>query len=213
MEIKFSGEEKQFYYSILEKFQAKRDKKGPITIDSLNFSSYSNENFRIFHGVTKIVLVPKNKGARYVLKIPIGNINYCEGEVRVYMRAEERGVEKFFAPTEFFDMSIDCMVYIQLRAKANPYGNGDEEYWSNQDWSELTEDSVEEATWNGMSEQLIDEIVGWCGPREAQDFIDFCNRECINDIHSGNFGFYKGHPMVFDYSGIGDQACRVRSLI
>lgn len=212
MEIKFSDKEKQFYYSILEKFQAKRDKKKPISIGSLNFSAYSDENFRIFHGVTKIVLVPKNKGARYVLKIPVGDINYCEGEVRAYEIAEESGMEKFFAPTEFFDMSMDCKVYIQLRTRANPYDE-DGEYWSDGDWSELTEDSVEEATENGMSEQLIDEIINWYGSEEAQDFINFCNREYLNDIHSGNFGFYRGRPMVFDYSGIGDQACRMRSLI
>lgn len=212
MEIKFSGKEKQFYYSILEKFQAKRNKKEPISISSLNFSSYSDENFRIFHGVTKIVLVPKNKGARYVLKIPVGDINYCEGEVDAYMRAEECEMEKFFAPTEFFDMSMDCKVYIQLRTRANPYDE-DEEYWSDGDWSELTEDSVEEATENGMSEQLIDEIIDCYGSGEAQDFIDFCNMEHLDDIHSGNFGFYKGRPMVFDYSGIGDQACRMRGLI
>lgn len=212
MEIRFSNKEKQFYYSILEKFQAKRDKKGPITIDSLNFSSYSDENFRIFHGVTKIVLVPKNKGARYVLKIPVGGINYCEGEVRAYETAEESGMEKFFAPTEFFDMSMGCKVYAQLRTRANPYDE-DEEYWSDGDWSELTEDSVEEATENGMSEQLIDELISYYGSEETQDFIDFCNREHLNDIHSGNFGFYKGRPVVFDYSGIGDQACRMRGLI
>lgn len=212
MEIKFSGKEKQFYYSILEKFQAKRDKKKPISVSSLNFSAYSDENFRIFHGVTKIVLVPKNKGARYVLKIPVGDINYCEGEVRAYEIAEESGMEKFFAPTEFFDMSMDCKVYIQLRTRANPYDE-DGEYWSDGDWSGLTEESVEEATENGMSEQLIDEIIDWYGSGEAQDFIDFCNREYLNDIHSGNFGFYKGRPMVFDYSGIGDQAIRMRSLM
>ena len=128
------------------------------------------------------------------------------------MRAEECEMEKFFAPTEFFDMSMDCKVYIQLRIRANPYDE-DEEYWSDGDWSELTENSVEEATENGMSEQLIDEIINCYGSGEAQDFIDFCNMEHLNDIHSGNFGFYKGRPVVFDYSGIGEQACRMRGLI
>ena len=88
MEIK--EKEKQFYTAILENFLSKINKNKAILIGNFNFHDYSNENFRIYHGVTKLVLVPKNKGARYVIKIPLireADCDWCEAEVIAYQRA------------------------------------------------------------------------------------------------------------------------------
>ena len=216
MGIELKGKEKAFYLSILDKFYSKLEDKTNISLKSIHFSDYLNENFEVFHGVTKVVLVPKNRGARYVLKIPIGDHDYCMGEVVAYDEAILSGVEKFFAPAYSFESGYDFPVYIQLRVKANssPDSTWDEDEWYDPEegWSGLSQASIEGAQGLNICDMVIDQLLKEYPQEEIEEFLSFCINNYINDIHSANFGWYNGVPMIFDYSGIGSEACMMRGI-
>lgn len=208
----------QFYTSILENFLSKIDKNKPILRENFDFRRYSNENFRIYHGVTKLVLVPKNRGARYVIKIPMireGDCDWCEAEEIAYQEAVEYGVERFFAETFLFCEKDRCKVYLQERTAArNDDGDDDEWYEPEEDWDGLSEDSVENAEDLGICNRVIDDLLRACSSEEVEEFLEFCAEEHINDIHGNNYGYKRsnGVPVIFDYSGIGVDARRMRGI-
>ena len=209
--MKIKEKEKQFYTAILENFLSK-------IIGNFNFRDYSNENFRIYHGVTKLVLVPKNRGARYVIKIPIikeGDCDWCEAEVIAYQKAVEYGVEKFFAETFLFYEGERCKAYLQERTAArNDDEDDDEWYGAEEDWSCLSKDSIESAEDLGMCDRVIDELLREYPSEEVEDFLDFCAEQHINDIHGNNYGYKRsnGVPIIFDYSGVGLEARKMRGI-
>lgn len=213
MKIELKEKEKEFYYSILSKFYSKINHIWPITEKNISFSNFSNENFRIFYGITKIVLIPKNKGARYVLKIPKGDHDYCNAEEQVYTQAIEFGVDKFFAPIELFDRdNYDFPVYIQLRTVANLYTDDDDYYEAEEDWSGLSQESIEAVMDMDISEKVIDELLRAYPSEEIEGLLAFCREENVNDVHAGNFGWYKDEPIIFDYSGVGIEVCKLRGI-
>lgn len=208
----------QFYTSILENFLSKIDKNKPILRENFDFCRYSNENFRIYHGVTKLVLVPKNRGARYVIKIPMireGDCDWCEAEVIAYQEAVEYGVERFFAETFLFCEKDKCKAYLQERTAArNDDEDDDEWYEPEEDWDGLSDDSVENAEDLGICNRVIDDLLRAYSSEEVEEFLEFCAEEHINDIHGNNYGYNRsnGVPVIFDYSGIGVDARRMRGI-
>lgn len=210
--------EKQFYISILENFVSKIDKNKPILRENFDFCRYSNENYQIFHGVTKLVLVPKNKGARYVIKIPMvreADCDWCEAETIAYQAALSYGVERFFAETFLFYESDRCKAYLQERTIARNDEDEDEWYETEEDWSELSEESIENAESLNICERVIDELLRTYSSEEVEEFLEFCAEEHINDVHGSNYGYKRsnGIPIIFDYSGVGMDARRMRGLI
>lgn len=216
MEIK--DKEKQFYIGILENFLSKIYRNKAILIGNFNFRDYSNENFKIYHGVTKLVLVPKNKGARYVIKIPLireGDCDWCEAEVIAYQKAVEYGVERFFAETFLFYESDRCKAYLQERTIArNEDENSDDWYEAEEDWSGLSEESIENAETLSICERVIDDLLRAYSTGEVEEFLEFCAEEHINDVHGSNYGYRRSNrvPLIFDYSGIGTDARRMRGI-
>lgn len=210
--------EKQFYIGILENFVSKIDKNKPILMGNFDFRRYSDENYRIFHGVTKLVLVPKNKGARYVIKIPMireADCDWCEAEAIAYQVAVSYGVERFFAETFLFYEGDRCKAYLQERTVArNEDEDDDEWYEAEEDWSELSEESIENAESLNICERVIDELLRTYSSGEVEGFLEFCTEEHINDIHGSNYGYKRSNriPVIFDYSGIGMDARRMRGI-
>ena len=211
----------QFYTSILENFLSKIDKNKPILMGNFDFCKYSNENFRIYYGVTKLVLVPKNRGARYVIKIPMigeGGCDWCEAEVIAYQEAVEYGVERFFAKTFLFCEKDRCKAYLQERTAARnddgDDGDDDEWYELEKDWNGLSDYSVKNAEDLGICNRVIDDLLRTYPSEEVEEFLEFCAEEHINDIHEKNYGYKRsnGVPVIFDYSGIGIDARRMRGI-
>ena len=220
--------EKQFYIDILESFVSKIDKNKPILMENFDFCRYSDENYRIFHGETKLVLVPKNKGARYVVKIPMireadcdwceaeADCDWCEAEAIAYQAALSYGVERFFAETFLFYEGDRCKAYLQERTAARNNDEDDDEWYeAEEDWSDLSDYSVENAESLDICTRVIDELLRAYSSEEVEEFLDFCAEEHINDIHGNNYGYRRsnGVPIIYDYSGIGMDARRMRGLI
>lgn len=219
--ISVKGKEKQFYLSILSDFLSKIDNNQAIAPGSIKFSKLHDANYFVYHGVSKIVLVPKNRGARYVLKIPIrradkGFENWCEAEVRAYEEIENAGLEKFFAETDFFTDTGRCLAYIQERTRPLYHWSSEDDEWyePQEDWSNLSQEMIESAEDLGICAQLIDALLEEYPSEEVESFLEFCDAEHINDLHSGNFGYSRssGVPLIYDYSGIGDEARQQRDI-
>lgn len=220
--IELTMREKQFYLDILENFISKFDKDKLVSEENIVYSRYFDENFKIYHGVTKIVLVPKNKGARYVVKIPMINKDgndWCLAEEIVYGEAINRGLEEFFAETSFFYGDSRCRAYLQERVLANNSRSSEdieneEWYEAEEDWESLSEESRENIENLEISGRLIDDLLRAYSDGEINNLIDFCAENYINDIHSFNYGYCRksANPVIFDYSGIGSRAIRARGI-
>lgn len=220
MEIK--EKEKRYYTQIIDDFFSKVSFDKRISLNNITFSLFSDVNYEIYHGVTKIVLVPKQKGARYVIKMPMKrndewdiSEDWCAAEVDVYQSAEDYGVEDFFAETAFFMNYNKCPVYIQERTRRNPYDDdGCDWYEPTEDWSRIDEETKESAEELNICDQLIDELLRDYDDKQVLEFLNFCQNEYINDLHSGNFGYDRrtGGIKIYDYSGIGSIAKRMRGM-
>lgn len=208
--ITLKGKEKQFYLNILDNFFSKVDRYEPINIENINFSFFSGEKYEVFYGITKIVLVPKNKGARYVLKMPIienfmGTKNYCEEEVIAFQCWKDSEFQDLFAEVDFFTEIGENLVYIQERANVTHYTTSDSDDYDNIYRTRgLNLRTVEEAERANISPELIKILLNNYSSEEVEEFLNYCEAYNTNDLHSGNFGYSEKTklPLIFDYSGI-----------
>ena len=213
--IELKEKEKKFYMQILDDFFSKVPNRGGISLEDIDFSLFYGVNYRIFYGVTKVVLVPKNRGARYVIKMPMAeadNFNWCEAEVSAYRDALNYGVEKFFSEISRFRECSWCKAYLQKRIKTNNFVEDDELYEPEEDWSRLSNLSIESVETLNLCGKIIDELLRAYPNGEIDRLLEFCSEYWINDIHSGNYGYDNGAPVIFDYSGIGKEAKLIRGI-
>ena len=164
-------------------------------------------------GETKMVFFsPKIED--WVIKIPrySEGIDYCKIEVENYKKACENHLEEFFAPTYFVGCFLGVPVYIQKRVFCD---DGDIESsfydWMSQSMEDERDDyntdddfcdAVCDAT-NNMctADRLWAVFQGYTDPDKIDALFCFCNREDINDLHSGNFGYDGNTPVIVDFSG------------
>lgn len=214
--IELKEKEKKFYTQILDDFFSKVPNKNGVLLEDIDFSLFYGVNYRIFYGVTKVVLVPKNRGARYVIKMPMAeadNFNWCEAEVSAYRDALNYGVEKFFSEISRFRECSWCKAYLQKRIKTDNFVEDDELYEPEEDWSRLSNLSIESVETLNLCGKIIDELLRTYPSEEIDRLLDFCSEYWINDIHSGNYGYDSGgSPIIFDYSGIGKEAKLIRGI-
>lgn len=157
------------------------------------------------------VCVPLNDD--WVLKFPLNvydNLNWCGIEAENYALAKKLGLARFFAPCFYWGKIDGLLVYIQRRVEKDT-------------------DRVEESIFNycsaavprqeNESDEIYSERVQSFVDSEATDednvfanftfkneiergkFFNFIEEQTINDLHCGNFGYYNGHCIIFDYSG------------
>lgn len=213
--IELKEKEKRFYTQILDDFFSKVPNKGGVLLKNIDFSLFYDVNYRIFYGMTKVVLVPKNRGARYVIKIPIveeDNFNWCDAEVSAYRDALNYGVEKFFSEISRFRECSWCKAYLQKRIRTNNFVEDDELYEPEEDWSRLSNLSIESVEILNLCGRIVDELLRAYPNGEINRLLEFCSEYWINDIHSGNYGYDNGAPVIFDYSGIGKEAKLMRGI-
>lgn len=205
MGIEFKKGEKAFYYSILNNFFNHIDINMGFRIENIMFSDLERENFKVYYGLYKLTLVPKNRGARFVLKIPFNKNKSCKYEQEVYEKAEIEGVENFFAPVEIFNENdYGIPIYIQRRAKpffTNQNLSEAEEKYQSQSLSYLSDHYAGKAEDMGISPVLIDQLLVYYDEEVVEELIDFCQEYRVDDLHGANFGLCGGRPVIFDYSG------------
>ena len=175
--------------------------------NSLEYSAASNLafdlNLEIQYGATKIVFIDLSDD--YVLKVPMGKVDFCAIEVENYIKISTEYPEyaKYLAECwyagNFSTDDREIPMYIMQRADIDPdrvsdisYKSyisnnpddpgGDDYYW---DESDIAYDCLYTIYGNVVSK-----------------LYEIFNEFDINDIHTSNIGFIAGgKPVVIDYSG------------
>ena len=174
---------------------------------TLEYSAASNLAFdldlEIQYGATKIVFIDLSDD--YVLKVPMGKVDFCAIEVENYTKISTKYPEyaKYLAECwyagNFSTDDGEIPMYIMQRADIDPERvsdisyksyisnnpddpDGDEYYW---DESDIAYDCLYTIYGNVVSKLY-----------EIFDEFD------INDIHTSNIGFIaEDEPIIIDYSG------------
>ena len=122
--------------------------------------------------------------------------DYCKLEYDNYKKAEELGLEKFFAETIYLGNTRDGK-RIWLQEKVIPV--------SDESLSRpVSENSKTKA--KEMSKYIDKEWLGRCidlyGEEKTREMLNF-NNKINNDVHNGNYGFTIGddEPKFLDYCG------------
>ena len=157
----------------------------------------------IDYGMTKVVLIGE---CNYVLKIPFEGLrfDYCKLEVSNYRKAQEFGVEGYFAACDFLteledEESDNCVpIYIMEKVKVNEAALTQtiiKDYpaiSSDYEIARYPEDGIrEEAALDFLAEEYGDNY---------NTFYDFICDQGINDIHGANIGLAARGWVVCDYS-------------
>ena len=175
--------------------------------NSLEYSAASNLAFdldlEIHYGATKIVFIDLSDD--YVLKVPMGKVDFCAIEVENYTKISIKYPEyaKYLAECwyagNFSTNEKEIPMYIMQRADIDPDRvsdisyksyisnnpddpDGDEYYWDESD----------------IAYDCLYTIYGDVVSKLYEIFDEFD----INDIHTSNIGFMaEDEPVVIDYSG------------
>lgn len=175
--------------------------------NTLEYSAASNLaidlNLEIQYGATKIVFIDLSDD--YVLKVPMGKVDFCAIEVENYIKISTKYPEyaKYLAECwyagNFSTDDGEIPMYIMQRADIDPEKvsdisyksyisnnpddpDGDEYYW---DESDIAYDCLY---------IIYGDVVS--------DLYEIFDEFDINDIHTSNIGFIAGgKPVVIDYSG------------
>ena len=175
--------------------------------NTLEYSAASNLAFdldlEIQYGATKIVFIDLSDD--YVLKVPMGKVDFCAIEVENYTKISIKYPEyaKYLAECwyagNFSTDDGEIPMYIMQRADIDPEKvsdisyksyisnnpddpDGDEYYW---DESDIAYDCLY---------IIYGDVVS--------DLYEIFDEFDINDIHTSNIGFIAGgKPVVIDYSG------------
>ena len=174
---------------------------------TLEYSAASNLasdlNLEIQYGATKIVFIDLSDD--YVLKVPMGKVDFCAIEVENYTKISIKYPEyaKYLAECwyagNFSTDDREIPMYIMQRADIDPDRvsdisyksyisnnpddpDGDEYYWDEDD----------------IAYDCLYTIYG----NVVSKLYEIFNEFDINDIHTSNIGFIaEGEPIVIDYSG------------
>ena len=182
----------------------------------------SNHYFDEYYvGATKAVFIPFNTD--YVIKIPFNaieyyddvegsgdtvpfdfadgtfnNWDYCAVESERYFLTESYGLEKLFVPTIFIGYVRKYPVYIQPRcATMNKAKVSSED--SKIKVNKIC-DKIHARSYIKICDDWLGAVLETYGEKMVENLLHFLIEEGWNDFHSGNVGFYKGNPVIFDYS-------------
>ena len=150
----------------------------------------------------------------WVLKVDrFPNKFYCYKEARNYERALSNGYADWLVPSIYvmtigkFSFSLQKEVVTE-NFESDFYDSVARDYFSEEDWEEVDEDEdefpgkVENYIEDMSDEEVLTTIFVYHKElKSIEKFYDFCCDFNINDLHSGNFGYYNGKPSIFDYSG------------
>ena len=189
----------------------------------------ADHGVHFYDGATRVVIVFDNHEFVYKFnKWRNEDIDYCEQEYQVYFEAKRAGgrTADAFLPIDYLmcyevkndDENADCLdVYIA------PYCDIDEDDMSDRsadhafkqycadmglDPDNLTDEQREE-----IDNDYYDDASGTDGMLDFaksewiddlwEDAISFIQKLGLNDLHSGNWGFWKGQLVIADYAGYG----------
>lgn len=167
-----------------------------------SFYYHMESEVEIKYGLTKAVIcLPDND---WVLKIPFTNfkIDYCSLEETNYYAAKKEGFEDFMAETHYLMDFKGMPCYIMRKAEVGLDFLREDMYSCLIKEGNSEEYAVYNSELNCPDEDYVEDLLGFHYDHKRLDnFLDFCEENDINDIHTGNVGYINGRLVVIDYSG------------
>lgn len=178
-------------------------------------------------GATKLVIMPEDRD--YVIKIPFSGLynewgdyipfngaeddgygdDYCEAEQLYYNEARKAGYGKFFMKVFCVGSSCSYPIYVQEKV---------DEFCRYTCIAHQKKHTSDESLKTVVSNHLDDKMqlpkiwLASCltafegDEQKLTDFIKFLDDTGIKtDLHAGNLGYFKGHPVIIDYGGYHEQ--------
>ena len=175
---------------------------------------YSEPEYRIQEGATKLCIVPKN--ADFVIKWSITYYDDSDDwdealeEVSIYNKAVEAGLGMFFPKTEVFCVVNGITFVIQEKidfSALNTPRNKESKYiYKTKTVSPAIIDKIDtcfqsirrgrsiDTTWASMAIVIY-------GKRKCKTLCRFVIENGINDLHLSNIGYLRDRPVILDFSG------------
>lgn len=175
---------------------------------------YSEPEYRIQEGATKLCIVPKN--ADFVIKWSITYYDDSDDwdealeEVSIYNKAVEAGLGMFFPKTEVF-CTINGITFviqekIDFSALNTPRNKESKYIYKTKTVSPAIIDKIDtcfqsirrgrsiDTTWASMAIVIY-------GKRKCKTLCKFVIENGINDLHLSNIGYLRDRPVILDFSG------------
>lgn len=197
-------------------------------VDRLNNIKDLESGFICASGVTKMVLIPRDKENKFVIKIPFtgemkmqrspkGGLvetyvpfnwndsgitwypgNYCDIEAERCKHIIREGWGDFIAKTSLIGIIGDLYVYKQELVDTI----AEDKYYEDDLENKLTSArTLASAYEDEIDEYWVMELMDYMGAKKTTQFLDFLAEwGYSNDLHGANVGFKNGIPVMFDYS-------------
>ena len=123
--------------------------------------------------------------------------DYCSAEVYYWQQAAQYGLAKCFAKTEYIGTIRNTPIYRQEKAMIY-----DEIYHHEyeEDFLEYIADLCSSVDGYCFSRTWLADFYIYYGEEKLFTLMRFLQTYHINDLHSGNYGYIKGRPVLTDYS-------------
>ena len=175
---------------------------------------YNKHNFIWEEGATKGVLIFPSLG--FVIKIPfVGDDDwcdfygannsencwdYCATEAELYEAAEEEGLEKAFAKTEFLCEIHGHPIYKQQYIETFFNTSNDSHHSNSRQYMRDINEYCNESDIFCFNEIWINDSCEYYGKDFVFKLLSFIKKKGIDDLHHANIGYIKKQPLLVDYS-------------
>ena len=175
---------------------------------------YSEPEYRIHEGATKLCIVPKN--ADFVIKWSITYYDDSDDwdealeEVSIYNKAVEAGLGMFFPKTEVFCVVNGTTFVIQEKidfsALNTPDSKESKYKYQTRTVSPVIIEKMDNCFYQMKRGRELNPL--WAsmaivlyGKRKCKALCKFIIENSINDLHYSNIGYLKDKPIILDFSG------------
>lgn len=182
--------------------------------DLLADKGYSEPEYRIQEGATKLCIVPKN--ADFVIKWSITYYDDSDDwdealeEVSIYNKAVKAGLEMFFPKTEVFctvnGITFVIQEKIDFSALNTPNSKENKYKYQIKTVSPIIIEKMDNCFYQMKRGRELNPL--WAsmaivlyGKRKCKALCKFIIENSINDLHYSNIGYLKDKPIILDFSG------------
>ena len=163
----------------------------------------------VFNGATKFVFLFEDIPSCVIKVSCHGMLNdHCRIEAENFKKAQNAGLECYFAPTILFKEIDGVEFYLQERVECDTDGIDSEMYAYAEKICFSDKNAMDEDEFNDLLDEMIfdfdieDSIKAVFGEDyKTEMLIKFCEKNKINDLHAGNYGYKNDFPVILDYSG------------
>lgn len=178
------------------------------------------KDIEVVCGCTRVVMMFKTgRFKNLVVKIPYGTVyDYCKGEVQNYKQAPDE-LKPFLARSEYLgkvtihsyatSKTVTLPVYIMKKVKdVDNISNAHNINMKVPYVASLSAEDYQKIQYaydRCSSAWVMNLLYEYMGIEKFLKFLDYIEKNRINDLHTGNIGSLDGRPVLFDYAGFREE--------